>query len=77
MNIIENSECLSDFGNFIKNGREKKGLYQREVAKQLGISQNYLSNIETGSKNLDFTLAINICHVLDLNMNDFIAKYIK
>lgn len=77
MKKIENSECLIGFGNFIKEGREKRDMYQAEVAALVGITQAYYSIIERGSKdrNVDLVLALKICQVLRLDLNDFIKQY--
>ena len=39
-----------DLGNVIKNIRKQKGLTQSEFASLCGITQTYLSQIETNSK---------------------------
>lgn len=77
MKKIENSECLIGFGNFIKEGREKRGLLQAEVAELVGISQSYYSLIERGAKdrNVDLVLALKLCRVLRLDLRDFIKPY--
>lgn len=89
MKKIENSECLIGFGKFIKEGREKRDMLQSEVATLVGITQPYYSMIErgldvgqTGSKtgkkftrSLDLVLALKICQVLRLDINDFIKQY--
>ena len=48
-----------------------KGLLQADVAEKLGVSWSYYGHIESGNREIYFTLAINICRVLDLDMNDF------
>ena len=77
MKKIENSECLVGFGKFIKEGREKQDMFQSEVAAQVGISQPYYSMIEKGTKerNVDLVLALKICQVLKLDINEFIKQY--
>ncbi len=77
MKKIENSECLIGFGKFIKEGREKRDMLQTEVAQLVGITQAYYSIIENGSKdrNVDLVLALKICQVLRLDLNDFIKPY--
>lgn len=77
MKKIENSECLIGFGKFIKEGREKQDMFQSEVATSVGISQPYYSMIEQGAKerNVDLVLALKICQVLKLDINDFIKQY--
>ena len=77
MKRIENSECLADFGKFIREKREQLDLYQSNVASELGITQAYYSQIECGVRNVDLVLAIKICQVLKLNLNDYIKEYMK
>lgn len=76
MKIINNSECLIGFGEFIKNGREARGLRQSDVAEQLDISQAYYSMIERGERQVDFVLALEITKALGLDVSDFIRKFI-
>lgn len=69
---MEITNCNKTFGTFIKEGRRKQGLYQADVAKELGITQVYYSHIERGERNVDLSLALRICHALHLNINDFV-----
>lgn len=77
MKNIDNSECLIGFGEFIKEGRKKRDMYQAEVAELVGISQSYYSLIEKGARdrNVDLVLAIKLCRVLRLDLSDFIKRY--
>lgn len=77
MKIIDNSECLIGFGEFIRTKREQLGMYQQDVASELGISQVYYSQIERGIRNVDLVLALEICTILKLNINDYIKSYIR
>lgn len=77
MKIIDNSECLIGFGEFIRSKREQLGMYQQDVALELGISQVYYSQIERGIRNVDLVLAMEICKVLRLDLNDYIKSYMK
>lgn len=72
---IYNKEYLEDFGRFIKEGREKAKYSQTDVANQLKITQSYYSYIEAGNRNIDLSLAMEICKVLKLDMRVFIKKY--
>lgn len=75
MKKIENSECLVNFGQFIKEGREKRDLLQSEVADMVGITQSYYSLIERGLRGVDLVTAMTICQKLRLNMSDYVNKY--
>ena len=48
-----------------------KGLLQADVAEKLGVSRSYYGHIESGNREINFTLAINICRVLNLDISDF------
>lgn len=65
-----------EFGNFIRAARESKGMYQGDVAAKLGVSRGYYSYIESGSREIYFSLAVKICDVLKLDFNDFM-KHLK
>ena len=71
MKTIEKEKVAVEFGAYVKKAREEKGLYQYEVADQLGVSRSYYTYIEAGSREIYFSLAVNICRVLDLDMNEF------
>lgn len=76
MKPVNKEKVATEFGRFVREAREKKGLYQADIAEQLGVSRSYYTMIEAGNREIYFTLAINICRVLDLNINDFVT-YLK
>lgn len=73
---IDSKECHVQFGKFIHNARTSKGLYQIEIAEQVGISQVYMSHIERGARDIDLALALKICDALNLDISDFINNYL-
>lgn len=52
--------------NRLKELRKTKGLTQEQFAKLVGISQAYVSDIEKGKKDIDFTLAKKFADVLNV-----------
>jgi transcriptional regulator with XRE-family HTH domain len=72
MKVIDKEIIVAEFGSFIRDARESKGLLQAEVAEEVGVSRSYYAYIETGKREIYFSLAINICRVLDLDINHFI-----
>ena len=74
--MIDNRECLREFGSYIKEARKWRGMSQAEIAEQLGIHQTYYSMIERGIREVDLVLAVKICHELKLDMRDFITKFL-
>ena len=73
MKIRDNSECMIAFGDFIRAGREAKKLFQAQIAEEVGITQAYYSQIESGKRNPDLRTAIQICNVLGLDIHRFIS----
>ncbi len=76
MNSIDKEKVAREFGAFIRKAREDRGLYQADVAEKVGVSRVYYTHIEAGNREIYFSLALNICRVLNLNINDF-AKILK
>ena len=74
MKVIDKEIIAVEFGSFIRNARESKGLLQADVAEELGVSRAYYGFIESGKREIYFSLAINICRVLDLDINYFIKN---
>jgi transcriptional regulator with XRE-family HTH domain len=66
----------TSFGDFIRYKRENLGLTQGEVALLAGTTQGYLSKVEKGSREPTLTLALKLCEVLKLDINDFAKQYI-
>ena len=74
MKLIENEKIISEFGAFIREAREQKGLLQADIAEKIGVSRSYYAYIEAGKREIPFTLAIHLCQVLNLDINDFIKR---
>ena len=74
MKAIDNNKIAVEFGAFIRETRESKGLYQADVAKMVGVSRSYYAFIENGQREVYFSLAVNICRVLGLDLGDFIDR---
>ena len=74
MKVIEKDKISVEFGAFIREAREAKGLYQADVAEMLGVSRSYYAFIEGGQRDIYLTLAVNLCRVLDLDISDFMTR---
>ncbi len=57
------------FNELIKKRRIEKNLTQQEVADKIGISRNYLSDIENGRYNPSFKRAIQLATLLEIDLN--------
>lgn len=65
------------FRNLLVNARTSKGVMQVELAEKLGKNQSYVSKFERGERRLDFTEFVDIAFALDLDIADFIKKYVS
>lgn len=57
------------FNNLIKEKRENKNLTQEEVAQAIGITRNYLSDIENGRYTPSFKTSIKLATYLGIDLN--------
>jgi transcriptional regulator with XRE-family HTH domain len=67
---------VQSFGEFVRCGRLLLNLTQEEVATKAGVNQGYLSRVESGEREPTVSVALKLCDVLDLDINDFASKYI-
>ena len=59
---------MKDYRVIFKQRREAKGLSQYKLARQLGITQTFLSEIERGRKNPSLEQFFRICEALDIRL---------
>ena len=59
---------MKDYRAIIKRHREEKGLSQYRLAKQLGITQTFPSEIERGRKNPSLEQFFSICEALEIKV---------
>ena len=57
-------ERIINIGPRLKQRRKEMRIKQTEMAKELGVLQTYLSNIEGGRTNCSITLFVDICNYL-------------
>ena len=74
MKTTDKEKVAIEFGAFIREAREKQGLYQAEMAEKLNVSRGYYSLIEAGKREIYFTTAMDICQILKLDINDFTKR---
>lgn len=56
----------------IKKMRKERRLSQRELARKIGISHNYLSEIERNEYDITVSMLIRIANALDVDPRDLI-----
>lgn len=66
---IGKSEVLQIIGNNIKTLRLSKGMTQEQIAEKLDHSVNFISLIELGKSGMSVTTILDICNILDTDVN--------
>ncbi len=63
----------------LRIAREKAGLKQEDVAKQLGVTAQKVSSFETGRTRVDIDTLIALCRLYNVDANDImgIQKVVK
>ena len=74
MKNIEKEKVLIEFARAMRSARELKGITQAYAAEELGVSRSYYAMIENGDREIYFTLALNICRLLDVDINEFVKR---
>lgn len=77
MKDLSKEKIVKEFGLFIREARESKGLYQSDVSAKIGVSRGYYAHLEAGDRDISFALAMKICHALGLDLNEFVKLMIK
>jgi len=67
-------DLLRLLGERIKDERKKGGLTQEKLAELSGISNNFISYIESGNKNASLKTIKKIADVLQISLSDLFSK---
>lgn len=67
----------ADFGLFIKEKREAKGIPQRIVAYRLNIDTSTLSKIELGERQINITMIKGLSEILELDFKQLQIRFIS
>lgn len=68
---------LEMLGKRIRQGRLKKDLTQYALAEEVGVSQNFLGDIERGIKSPSITTSIRIANVLGISLDVLFSESLK
>lgn len=66
---MDKEEILSEFAENIRIERLKQKLSQEKLAEKAGITQKYLNLIENHKANPSIVIVVNICKVLNIDLN--------
>ena len=59
---------LKKFGKNVKIERIKKDLTQEQLAEIMGVSQNYVANIECGKANMSLAKVLELANFLNIEI---------
>lgn len=59
---------LKKFGKNVKIERIKKDLTQEQLAEIMGVSQNYVANIECGKANMSLAKVLELANFLNVDI---------
>ena len=66
---MDNEAINCHLGKYIEAKRLEKALTQRRLAHLLGVSENYISEIEGGHRNASFSVVFRLMQVLESSAN--------
>ena len=69
---MDRSEILKKFGKNVKLARIKKDYSQDELAEVLGVSQNYITRIETGRQNMSLKKIAELADGIGVDIGDLL-----
>ena len=72
-----NSNTYAVFLDHLRETREKLGVTQEELAKQLGESQSFVSKCERGERRLDIVEVRLFCIAMNISFERFIRGFEK
>lgn len=60
-------------GKFVADRRKNRGMTQKQLAEQLGVSDKAVSKWETGRSMPDNSILIELCEILEINVNELLS----
>lgn len=70
----DKEKALQEFGNRIRQSRNKKNWSQQELANKIGTSKSVISGYETGKNDPSQTVVLKLAKALDVSINYLMGK---
>jgi len=70
----ENSDLLKVLGERVRQARARRGMTRKLLARDSGVSERYLAQIETGQGNISILLLLQIARALDLPVQELVRE---
>lgn len=69
---MNKESLLKKFGKNVKIERIKKDLTQEQLAEIMGVSQNYVANIECGKANMSLGKILELSNFMGVDINQIL-----
>lgn len=69
----EDTAFLSAVGERVRNARARRGMSRKILARDSGVSERYLAQLESGAGNISILLLRQIARAMDLPMTDLLS----
>lgn len=69
-----NSDLLKVLGDRVRQARARRGMTRKLLARDSGVSERYLAQIETGQGNISILLLLQIARALDLPVQELVRE---
>ena len=69
-----NSDLLKVLGDRVRQARARRGMTRKLLARDSGVSERYLAQIETGQGNISILLLLQIARALDLPAEELVHE---
>jgi XRE family aerobic/anaerobic benzoate catabolism transcriptional regulator len=69
-----NSDLLKVLGDRVRQARARRGMTRKLLARDSGVSERYLAQIETGQGNISILLLLQIARALDLPAEELVRE---
>ena len=69
---MKEQERIINIGSNVVRRRKEMGIHQYEIASKLGVSQSYMSKIETGKINCSLPMLVDLCDILNATPDYFL-----
>lgn len=70
---MDKEMLLKKFGKNVKIARIKKDLTQEQLAEIMGVSQNFVSNIENGKENMSLAKILELSEFIGTNISKLLT----
>lgn len=74
MKIPNENRQREKFLLLLKETRQKHGVTQVDLAKQLGVPQSFVSKYESGERQLDILELRQICQLIGISFDNFVRQ---